>query len=100
VDPSTQVVNRVIHQQTNFLNSTELFYWRALSQLSAVSTRTKDADYFVFDNLLRESAAKDLLILLLYSTIWFDVSNGYALFSHYDDGLWFPIISSFAQVFF
>lgn len=74
--------------------------WKAVQQLELVLKNSKNADFVVFDSVLREKAIDYFLRLFQGSTIWFDLTNGEVFASHSDDGLSFPSVTAFVQVNF
>jgi hypothetical protein len=71
-----------------------------IAHLSDLNQHASDADYFVVDSVLQSEALQHFSSLLLHSTVWFDLTNGFAFCTHHDDGLHFSSITSLAQVSF
>mmetsp|Transcript_25503 Transcript_25503/g.37637 ORF Transcript_25503/g.37637 Transcript_25503/m.37637 type:complete len:1617 (-) Transcript_25503:131-4981(-) len=59
----------------------------ALDYIKSVVRGIDSVDFFVIDGVLVSEALSQLADLLLSSTIWFDVANGFAFAAHSDDGL-------------
>jgi hypothetical protein len=78
---------------------TNLTFPEALQQVHlAVDALLDTNDFAVVDVVLQKAAISHLAGLLLSSTVWFDVTNGKAFASHWDDGLIFPEFRQLAQV--
>lgn len=78
----------------------DLFSWKVIQHLEKAFNEARNADFAVFDAILREKALQHFLGLLQRSTIWFDLTNGDYFASHFDDGLNFNSLVVFAQVNF
>lgn len=95
-----QHLNRAIHLEhdASFDPTKDLMTWKVIKQLELALKNSKNADFVVFDYLLREKALAHLTSLLQKSTIWYDLTNGEVFASHSDDGLFFHSIAHLCQV--
>eukprot|EP01038_Epipyxis_sp_PR26KG_P005866 gene5866-8090_t len=73
------------------------FHLGAVQRLISVIDIITQNDFFVLDTIIKNEYIHKLNIMLMKSTIWFDVTNGNAFASHYDDSLYFKSFSYLAQ---
>lgn len=90
------VLNRAFRiQPASNLPYSSLTHLGALKQLRSISSELTKNDFIVVDVILQPIALKKMNEFLMYSTVWFDCTNGFAAVSHHDDGL---VDDSFAHL--
>lgn len=92
------MLNRAVHIDSDLNIVGSFLYWEVISQLKQAAKQANDVDYFVVDVVVQDPHLEQITSQLMRSTIWFDLTNGAALCSHYDDGLSFHSFKSLSQV--
>lgn len=86
-----------IHNLSNDFESSQLIFKQAGIQINLAMGDLVHNDFIVIDVIMKSYVQSYLYSMLMYSTIWFDLSNSRVYASHHDDGLVFPEIKHLAK---
>lgn len=80
-----QINNRVIYLAPE-ISYSEYAQHGALDHITTMMQGIESIDFLVVDGVLIQSVTQPLVQMILYSTIWFDISTGSTFIAHSDDG--------------